>query len=375
MDFGTFFPDGWSGIWEEHRALVELFAKIMTTYLVVLIINWILTRVLARLRAALPGTQLWRRSWLRAVGAPLRLITWLIALVLVVNLILLHFKVVGGAVYSFRFMTFVVVISITWFLLRWRKQVELLWPEVKGTNEIPGGIPLYVIGKVFSVVITVLSSLIIIQSFDIDLVPLLAFGGVVGGAAAFAAKDVLSSFFAGFMLYIVQPFKIGDWVQINDGKFEGTVEEIGWYQTMIRDFAKRPMYLPNSMFTSGMLINPSRMSNRRIKEFIGLRYCDHKQMMKILTEIKGYIRGHEEIDTKMTILVNFSKFGPSSLDIMLYCFTKTTNWAKWLDIQQEIFLHICEIIESHGAEIAFPTTTLDIPGDPECLSEFSRKRD
>jgi len=103
------------------------------------------------------------------------------------------------------------------------------------------------------------------------------------------------------------------------------------------------------------------MSNRRIKTNIGLRYEDSGKMQAILSDIRSMLSNHPEIDTKQLLLVNFVEFGPSSLDFMVYTFTKTTNWARFQDIQEDVFLKILTIIESHGAECAFPTTTLFAP--------------
>ena len=69
-------------------------------------------------------------------------------------------------------------------------------------------------------------------------------------------------------------------------------------------------------------------------------------------------RSHDGIDTTQTLIVNFNAFVPSSLDIMVYTFTKTTVWVTFHEIKQDVLLRIGRIVESHGAEIAFPTQTV-----------------
>jgi len=61
-------------------------------------------------------------------------------------------------------------------------------------------------------------------------------------------------------------------------------------------------------------------------------------------------------------MVNFNAFAASSLDFFIYCFTKTTDWATFHGIKQDVLLKILGIIESHGAECAFPTSTVHLPG-------------
>jgi MscS family membrane protein len=141
------------------------------------------------------------------------------------------------------------------------------------------------------------------------------------------------------------------------------VEKIGWRVTCIRTFDKRPLYVPNSTFTTIAVENPSRMTNRRIYETIGIRYDDVDKMAPIIDDVKAMLKEHPEIDTGQTLIVNFNAFASSSLDFFVYTFTKTTNWIKFHEIKQDVMLKIINIIESHGAECAFPTSTIHlVPG-------------
>ena len=188
----------------------------------------------------------------------------------------------------------------------------------------------------------------------------MAFGGVGGIAVGFAARDLLANFFGGLMIYMDRPFNVGEWIRSPDKEIEGTVEKIGWRLTTIRTFDKRPLYVPNSLFNNISVENPSRMLNRRIKETIGIRYDDLSKMKKIIDDVKKMLKEHPEIDKNKTLIVNFNEFAPSSLDFFVYTFTKTTDWVHYHEIKQEIMLSIINIIESNGAECAFPTSTLHI---------------
>ena len=142
--------------------------------------------------------------------------------------------------------------------------------------------------------------------------------------------------------------------------------EIGWRLTIIRTFTQRPLYVPNSVFASISLENPSRMLNRRIYETIGVRYDDAAVVEPIVSDVKAMLEAHPEITTERTMMVNFNAFGPSSLDFFIYCFTHTTVWAEYHKIKQDVLLKIHDIIVSHGAEVAFPTTTVHLqPPEPE----------
>ena len=109
------------------------------------------------------------------------------------------------------------------------------------------------------------------------------------------------------------------------------------------------------------MVNPSRMTRRRIYETIGIRYDDIDRLPAILEDIKQMLVKHEAIDHAQTLMVNFNSFGPSSLDFFVYTFTHTTVWTKFHDIKQDVLFRISDIIQRHGAQIAYPTRTLHIP--------------
>ncbi|MDW1553282.1 mechanosensitive ion channel family protein, partial [Vibrio sp. YT-18] len=202
--------------------------------------------------------------------------------------------------------------------------------------------------------------LTIMQAFGLSLSGLLTFGGVGGLIVGLAAKDLLSNFFGGLMIYFDRPFKVGDWIRSPDRQIEGTVERIGWRMTSIRTFDKRPLYVPNSVFSNIVVENPSRMLNRRIYEVVGLRYDDADKVPEIITAVREMLKNHKDIDTRQTLIVNFDTFGPSSLNFFIYTFTKTVNWVRYHEVKQDVLLKVVGIIKEHNADIAFPTQTLKL---------------
>jgi len=162
-------------------------------------------------------------------------------------------------------------------------------------------------------------------------------------------------------IYLDKPFAVGDWIRSPDKSIEGTVEDIGWRRCVIRTFDKRPLYVPNSAFNTISVENPSRMSNRRINETIGVRYSDAEKLGDIVAAVKQMLKEHEDIDNDQITMVNFNSFAPSSLDFFIYTFTKTTDWAEYHQVKQDVLFRIENIIRDNGAEIAFPTSTVYTP--------------
>ena len=217
-----------------------------------------------------------------------------------------------------------------------------------------------------------LIAILAIVGFDLlglDPSGLIALGSVSGAALAFASKDLVSNWFGGIMLYLDKPFKVGDWVRSPDREIEGTVEYIGWRITKIRTFDKRPLYVPNSLFNSITVQNPSRMTHRRINETIGVRYDDMAQVERLVVDIEDYLRASNLIAQDQVIIVNFNGFGASSLNVLVYCMTITTDWVEFHQNKQQVLLDIAKLVEQHGCEFAFPTQTLKLETDSNTKNE------
>ncbi len=226
------------------------------------------------------------------------------------------------------------------------------------TSEVSDETTIHALAKLGYVIVATAGILTLLQTLGLSISGLMAFGGMGGIAVGFAAQDLLSNFFGGLFIYTDRPFSVGDWIRSPDRDIEGTVEKIGWRVTRIRTFDQRPLYVPNSIFSHVALENPSRMTNRRIKETIGIRYEDAAKMGKIIELVKKMLSEHPEIDTSKTLIVNFNTFAASSLDFFIYTFTKTTNWVNYHQIKQDVLLKVLDIIEGEGAECAFPTSTV-----------------
>lgn len=304
----------------------------------------------------------WRHTCVSALRSPLVLLIWTIALALAFRALNRQGYVESYSEPVSILCSILYVLVIAWFLLRWKSRVERVVSEQINSGQIGiGRSQLHVISKLVTIAIIFVSFLLLLDAADVDIGAILAVGGIGGIAIGFAGKDVFANFFSGFMIYATRPFIVGDWVRSPDKEIEGTVEHIGWYLTRIRAFDKRPIYVPNSLFSTIVVVNPSRMTHRQIKTMLSLRYCDAPVIDAVVKDLTAYLRGHIAIDTNQRVMVYFKEFADYSLELFVYCFCKTTDWAGWLAVQQEIFLEFTRIIQSHGADFAFPTQTLDLP--------------
>lgn len=295
----------------------------------------------------------WDTIFLHAVSTPISVFIWLWPTTYSIGSLLeLSAKIGMGLMDASRRM--LVLALVLWVVLRLVNGVEnyLLQSAKRDQTTVSA------IGHVMRLVLAVIGVLTLLQEFGLSLTGLMTFGGVGGLIVGLAAKDLLSNFFGGLMIYFDRPFSVGDWISSPDRDIEGTVERIGLRMTMIRTFESRPLYVPNSVFSSIVVQNPSRMQNRRIRETIGIRYKDADKMAAIVDEVKTMLLNHPDIEQNATLMVNFNAFAGSSLEFFIYTFTKTVNWARYHEVKQDVMLQIVEIVHRHGADFAFPTRTI-----------------
>ena len=239
--------------------------------------------------------------------------------------------------------------------------------------------------KIVNFFIFLIGFLFILYFAGVNLTALLSGLGIGGFAVAFAAKDTISNFFGTLAILASDAFSQGDWVEIN-GK-EGTVVEIGLRVTTLRTFDNALIAIPNGTFASADIKNwNKRKLGRRIKMKLGVKYDSKRQDIKnAIEEIREMLVHHPEIaskDTKYehitrrqgkvaklvskddlegikrTLLVYLDEFSDSSINILVYCFSKSVMWEDWLRTKQDVMEKIMEIFERNNLEFAFPSLSV-----------------
>jgi MscS family membrane protein len=294
----------------------------------------------------------WDDHLINAVSAPLKILIWFGWIYFSINAFKEQIEAFNKVV---EYIDIAPIFIITWGVIRIVSGVENYMLERDTSVD---GDSVRLITRLLKILIIIAIALGVAQYLGFSISSLLTFGGVGGIVMGFAAKDMLSNIFGGLMIQMDKPFSTGDWIR--SSKFEGTVEKIGWRMTRIRTFSKNPVYIPNSIFASIPIETPSRMTNRRIKEVIGIRYDDIAQMPAIVTEVETLLKTHKDIDQSESLRVYFNYFNASSLDFNVYAFTKTTSKGEYQRVKQQILLDVADIIAKHKAEIAYPTQTLHI---------------
>ncbi len=225
--------------------------------------------------------------------------------------------------------------------------------------------------KAITVTFIFIGAATILEIWGIKIGPILAGLGLFGVAVALGAQDLFKNLISGILVIAEKRFNIGDWIRV-DGVIEGTVESIGFRSTLIRRFDKAPVFVPNSKLSDHAVINFSSMTHRRIYWKIGVEYrTTVKQLRQIRDSIEQYILESEyfEKPPKVPLFVRIDRFSDSSIDIMVYCFTKTIKWGKWLEIKEALAYRIKEIVEDAGSSFAFPSQSLYVETQPTEVAE------
>ncbi len=213
--------------------------------------------------------------------------------------------------------------------------------------------------RALKIILIFLGAAITLELWGIEVAPLLAGLGLFGVAVALGAQDMFKNFFAGLLIISEKRFAKGDWIKAPS--VEGTVENIGFRSTQIRQFDKALVYVPNVQLADAAVVNFSEMTHRRIYWHIGVEYrTTSEQLRQIVNNINDYIMLNDKFakPDEVSTFVRIDRFAASSIDIMLYCFTKTTDWGEWLQIKEELALKIKEIVEQAGTGFAFPSRTV-----------------
>ncbi|MED4015037.1 MULTISPECIES: mechanosensitive ion channel family protein [Sutcliffiella] len=186
--------------------------------------------------------------------------------------------------------------------------------------------------------------------------------GLGGLAFALAAQETLKNLLGGFIIVTEKPFSIGEWIKTPS--VEGTVEDITFRSTKVRTFAQAVVTVPNSVLSNEAIINWSKMGKRQIQFQLGVQYDTPREKLEtVVRRIESLLQNHDDVHQE-TIMVRFDNFGDSSLNVFLYFFTKTTVWAEFLRVKEDINFKIMEILEEEGVQVAFPTRTLHISSMP-----------
>ncbi len=326
--------------------------------------NWVLKKIVHNFKEDAHG---WRTKLDLIIFSPMRFILWVLGVTYVFMILNYHFEFVDDLSVIIRIREIGVFFGVTWIVLRWKKvmQVQLI-SHVDRSKHDPA--TLEVIFRLVTMTIVVIAALVILQISGINVMPLLAFGGIGAAAIGFAAKDVLANFFGGMMLFINRPFLEGDVILLFKDNIEGSVERIGWYTTTIRDKNTCPVYLPNAILISALVINRSRRSHRAIEETLSIRYTDADRISELSQELRNMLMAHPDIDQSRPILIGTDSLGDYALRVSLKMYTSAISDPDYTRVQEEVLLKVNALLQRAGVEMPIPTQSITVVSPNNLIS-------
>ncbi|MDX9961512.1 MAG: mechanosensitive ion channel family protein [Aliarcobacter sp.] len=247
--------------------------------------------------------------------------------------------------------------------------------------------------KIIKVILILVVVLFLFTQLGLDVKAIAASLGVGGIAIALAAKDTLANFFASLNIMTDNSFSQGDWIKTKD--FEGTVVDIRMRTTRIRTFDNAMITVPNSQIANAHILNWSkRIVGRRIKMSLGITYeSKMEDIIRLKSDILDMLLSHPNVATnkdisisrttafeaikredldgvKNTLLVFIDEFSPSSIDILIYCFSKSPAWEDWLETKEDIMIKISKLVKKNHCDFAYPTQSIVVKKEEDELGKI-----
>lgn len=220
------------------------------------------------------------------------------------------------------------------------------------------------ISKTLKVFVTVIGVIFVAANLNLNVTSLLASVGLGGLAFALAAKDVVQNLFGSITVLLDRTFDVGDWI-VAEG-VEGSVETMGLRSTRIRTFYDSVLVVPNALFISANVDNMGKRRYRRLKCNVSITYDTAPEKIEAFCEgIRELVRLHPYM-RKDNYHIYLNTLAASSLDVLVYVFWATPDWATELRERHRFLLDILRLAKSLGVSMAFPTQTIHIhSADPE----------
>jgi small conductance mechanosensitive channel len=199
----------------------------------------------------------------------------------------------------------------------------------------------------------IISAVIIIGQFGIDIGPLIAGLGVTGFVLGFAFQETIGNLLAGVMISLNKPFGLNEYVDI--GGIAGTVKDMDMISITLHTPDNKKIVMANKVAWGKPIINFSALGTRRVDMMFGISYgSDIRQAREI---IRGEIEKIEEIRNEPAPLIEVLSMSDSSVDFTVRMWVETANyWKVFYAMNQNIKYAFDEA----GIEIPFPQVDLHL---------------
>jgi len=352
-------------------------SKVLFIFAVILLgvlLRYIVLFVFRRFFLWLGGSEDDAAYLINQTGRPFNILLTIITL----ELIFLVLSALSDVEWVFTFFNVLYVFATTFLIYRFYNAIAVVKMEQIGQNKHVRNEVVNLGLKGLNVLTGLIALIFVLKILGVNLTALLSGLGIGGVAVAFAAKDTIANLFGSISILLSDLFEQGDWIAVDN--MEGHVVEIGLRATTIRTFDNALIAIPNFKLADNGIKNWSRRKmGRRIKMTIGVTYeSDMDDIRKALDDIRQMLHEHpllmgektqfmnnerqlklvskEDLKgIKRQILVFLDAFDSSSINILVYCFSRSVIWSDWHEAKEDVMFKIADILKQNNLEFAYPT--------------------
>lgn len=210
--------------------------------------------------------------------------------------------------------------------------------------------------KITRVLIYIIAIFLVLAILEINLTGLVAGLGLGGVIVTLAAQDTAKNLLGGLVIFIDKPFVVGDWIQMDN--YEGTIEDITFRTTRIRTFENALVNIPNAIIADASVTNWSKMEKRRYKTNLCVELDTPLEKLDLLkTRIEKMLQERESVYDD-SIIVRFDQITDNGINILIYTYTNSVDYASYLKEVEDINVKIMKILNEENIELAYDTKTV-----------------
>jgi small-conductance mechanosensitive channel len=338
---------------EQLRLIIETWGPPLLTLLVGTFIGWLFKRFLHRRLLKIAGKTRWRVDDIILEKLEPYILIWFFLAAF--NLATRSINIAAPYnAYVAKLALILLILSVSIALSNILVGIMKLWSE----RQESGFPSTAIFTNLIRIVIIAIGVMIILDSLDISITPILTALGVGGLAVSLALKDTLSDFFSGLHILLSQKVKPGDFVELDSGE-RGYVTNITWRNTSLLERTNNVISIPNSRLSAAIVRNyDAREPSFSVRVTVGVAYDSDLEHVKAVTSevARSVMREVEGGIPDFDPPVRFFEFGSSSINLKVYF--RVRRYGDQHLVIHEFITRLHRRFEEEGIEIPFPIRTV-----------------
>jgi small-conductance mechanosensitive channel len=264
----------------------------------------------------------------------------------------------------------VLIVAVVRVLHSWQTRffAELLFQaemsgRVSTVSRIEGA------SRLTGIVTVVIASLFGARAVGFDLNNLLAVGGISGLAIGLAGREILGNVFMGLMLYATQPFSPGEHVKFTTPsqklEIDGLVVDVGLFRTTVRSFEREMFLIPNSVFSTTILLNVTRKGREwRMEEFVMIRHAPLERLQVAMRDMRAVLKSEDRVLKTLHRRVFLHRIAQDGYEIIISCYVEAANRDQFMAVKEDLLQMLVLILSRNGLRLASNARLLEFSTTP-----------